>query len=384
MNKSVKEVIILGSTGSIGKSTLDVISRNRDRFKVLGLSAHSNTELLLRQISEFKPEYAVIGDTDKAKILESRIKSRTKILKGKDGLGELLKKKSDLVVVAISASNALLPVLEALDTASAIALANKEALVMAGHLIMKKAKEKKVKILPIDSEQSAIFQCLKDEQGSAIKKVYLTASGGPLKDVPEKNFRNVTPVFALNHPRWNMGRKVSIDSATLMNKGLELIEAMWLFNLAPQDIEILIHPEAIIHSMVEFIDGVVLAQLAVTDMRIPIQYALTYPARLDSDFKTLDFSAVKKLTFEKPDFKKFPCLELAKEASLAGGSAPCVLNAVNEEAVSAFLDERISFLKMPKVIEKVLNRHKVVKTPALDEILRIDSWARNEARCYLS
>lgn len=384
MQESVKQVIILGSTGSIGENTLDVISRNKEKFRVLGLSAYSNSELLLKQIEKFSPEYAAIGDIDKARSIENRIKGRTKILKGEGAIENLLDKKSDLVVVAISGSKALLPVLKALETAKVIALANKEALVMAGYLIMKKAEEKKVKIIPVDSEQSAIFQCLKDENKHAIKKVYLTASGGPLKNISRKNFFKVTPDKALNHPRWKMGRKISIDSATLMNKGLELIEAMWLFALKSEAIEIIIHPEAIIHSMVEFIDGVVLAQLAVADMRIPIQYALTYPERISSGFKSLNLAAMKKLTFEKPDFKKFPCLRLAKEASLAGGSSPCVLNAVNEEAVNAFLDRRISFIAIPKIIEKVLARHKVIKCSDLEQILEVDAWARNEVKCLIS
>ncbi|MDP1852844.1 MAG: 1-deoxy-D-xylulose-5-phosphate reductoisomerase [Candidatus Omnitrophota bacterium] len=380
----MKQVIILGSTGSIGENSLDVIFRNKDKFRVLGLSAHSNTELLLKQIDKFSPEYVAIGDIEKARILEKKIKGKTKVLKGECAIENLLDNKSDLVVMAISGSGALLPVLKALEKTKAIALANKEALVMAGPLIVKKAKEKKVKIIPVDSEQSAIFQCLKNEDKATLKKVYLTASGGPLKDMPEKRFSRITPDKALDHPRWRMGRKISIDSATLMNKGLELIEAMYLFGLKSEEIEILIHPEAIIHSMVEFIDGVVLAQLAVTDMRIPIQYALTYPERINSGFKNLDFTAIKKLTFAKPDFKKFPCLRLAKEASLAKGSAPCVLNAVNEEAVCAFLDRRISFIEIAKIIEKVLERHRVVSNPGLEEILKIDAWARNEVKCYLS
>lgn len=384
MQQSVKQIIVLGSTGCIGENTLDVVSRNKDKFKVIGLSAHSNTDLLARQIDKFSPEFVVIGDSKKAKILKGKTKSGIKILAGQDGLSELLKKNSDLIVMAISGSGALLPLLEALENTKAVALANKEALVMAGPIIIKKAAEKKVKIIPVDSEQSAIFQCLKNEDKAALKKIYLTASGGPLKDVPEKDFFKVTPNKALDHPRWKMGKKISIDSATLMNKGLELIEAMYLFGLKSQEIEILIHPEAIIHSMVEFIDGVVLAQLAVTDMRIPIQFALTYPERITSGSKSLDLTRIKKLTFAKPDFKKFPCLRLAKEVSLAKGSASCVLNAANEEAVGAFLDGRISFIEIAKIIEKVLSKHSAVSCPDLEEILDIDTWARNEVKCYIS
>lgn len=379
----MKKVIILGSTGSIGRSALDVISRNKKKFSVLGLSAHANTRLLLEQIKEFNPEYAVISDINSSDELGHKIKGKTKILKGKDGLDCLLSKKSDLVLVAISGSRALLPILSAIATTKAVALANKEALVMAGPTIMKKARDRGVKILPVDSEQSAIFQCLNNEDRRLVKNVYLTASGGPFKDLAREKFASISPDKALNHPRWKMGKKISIDSATLMNKGLELIEAMALFGLGAQQIKVLIHPEAIIHSMVEFIDGAILAQLAATDMRIPIQYALTYPERINSPFPRLNFTRLAKLTFEEPDFKKFPCLDLAFTAAKLGGSAPCVLNAVNEEAVDAFLDGRISFVTIPKVIEKILKRHKIINCPDLGETLNIDRWAREEVKCFL-
>ncbi|HDZ77157.1 MAG TPA: 1-deoxy-D-xylulose-5-phosphate reductoisomerase [Candidatus Omnitrophica bacterium] len=381
MPKLKKQVIILGSTGSIGKNTLDVISRNRSRFSVLGLSANSNTRALFKQIRKFKPRYVAVTNIDKARELEKKLDSKIKVLKGDKGLARMVAQKSDIVVMAMGGSSALLPMLKAVEATKCIALANKEALVMAGALIMKKAKQKKVAIIPIDSEQSAIFQCIRSKDRSFISKIYLTASGGPLKDISAAKLKYVTPERAINHPRWKMGKKISIDSATLMNKGLELIEAMWLFNLPADKIDILVHKQSIMHSMVEFIDGSALAQLAIPDMRIPIQYSLTYPERLSSGIQRLDLTRFKNLTFEKPDYKKFPCLRLARNAAKLAGSAPCVLNAANEEAVKAFLDKRINFTDIPKVIGKVLKKHRLVKHPNLAQILEIDSWARGEVKC---
>lgn len=381
MPKLKKQVIILGSTGSIGKNTLDVISRNRSRFSVLGLSANSNTRALFKQIRKFKPRYVAVTNIDKARELEKKLDSKIKVLKGDKGLARMVAQKSDIVVMAMGGSSALLPMLKAVEATKCIALANKEALVMAGALIMKKAKQKKVAIIPIDSEQSAIFQCIRSKDRSFISKIYLTASGGPLKDISAAKLKYVTPERAINHPRWKMGKKISIDSATLMNKGLELIEAMWLFNLPADKIDILVHKQSIMHSMVEFIDGSALAQLAIPDMRIPIQYSLTYPERLSSGIQRLDLTRFKNLTFEKPDYKKFPCLRLARNAAKLAGSAPCVLNAANEEAVKAFLDKRINFTDIPKVIGKVLKKHRLVKHQNLAQILEIDSWARGEVKC---
>ena len=386
----MKHIIVLGSTGSIGKNALDIVRRNRDRFSVLGLSAHSNIDLLTKQINEFKPRYAVVSDLDKAQ--DSGLKAnaalgkrsgRTKILKGSEGMENLVSKKSNVVVVGIGGSCALLPILKALDTTDSLALANKEALVMAGSIIMRQAEKKGVNIIPIDSEQSAIFQCIAAGAREFVKKIYLTASGGPFKNISPSKLKFVTPREALSHPRWKMGKKISVDSATLMNKGLELIEAMWLFDLKADEIEILIHRQSIIHSMVEFIDGAVLAQLAVADMRIPIQYSLTYPDRIDAGVKGLNFLKEENLTFEKPDYKKFPCLSLARKAAKTAGSAPCVLNAANEESVLAFLSGKISFIDIAKIIEKVLIKHRPVVNPELKEILKIDAWARDEVKCFI-
>jgi 1-deoxy-D-xylulose-5-phosphate reductoisomerase len=305
---------------------------------------------------------------------------KIKLLSGKDAAVAIAGDKGiDLVVLAISGSAALAPLLKAIETGKDVALANKEALVMAGDIIMRKARARNTKIFPIDSEQSAIWQCLDGKEKGSLKKVYLTASGGPLKDFTQSELKKVSLGRVLRHPRWKMGRKVTVDSATLMNKGLELIEAMHLFGLSVKEIEIVIHPEAIIHSMVEFIDGSILAQLSVTDMRVPIQYALTYPRRFPGSASGIDFFKLGKLTFHKPSMARFPCFRLAWEAASRGGSAPCVLNASNEIAVAAFLNKRIDLLTIPLIIEKVLARHKIVPRPGLDDILRIDAWARQQA-----
>jgi 1-deoxy-D-xylulose-5-phosphate reductoisomerase len=272
--------------------------------------------------------------------------------------------------------------IKAIETGKDVALANKEALVMAGNIIIDKARAKKVNILPIDSEQSAIWQCIEGKEKKALKKIYLTASGGPLRGLAKSRIKKITVKEVLRHPRWKMGRKVTVDSATLMNKGLELIEAMRLFAVGINQIEIVIHPEAIIHSMVEFIDGSILAQLSVTDMRIPIQHALTYPKRCPTKLASLDFFKLKKLSFYPPDLDRFPCLRLAGEAARSGGSLPCVLNAANEVAVEAFLNGKINFISIPKVIEKVLTRHRVIAHPTLEDIFKTNSWATAEAQGF--
>jgi 1-deoxy-D-xylulose-5-phosphate reductoisomerase len=271
-----------------------------------------------------------------------------------------------------------MPLWEAIDNGKDIALANKEALVMAGPIIMKKAAKQKIKIIPIDSEQSAIWQCLDGQDESKLKNIYLTASGGPFRQIARKDLKSIPVVRVLRHPRWKMGKKISVDSATLMNKGFELLEAMYLFNVEPRKIKILIHPEAIIHSMVEFIDGVILAQLSVTDMRIPIQYALSYPDRLCNTSPSLDFLKLRELTFQRPDFKRFPCLGLAYAVAEQGGTAPSVLNAADEISVAEFLKRRISFLSIPKIIGKVLEGHHNKREPDLKDILEADNWAREE------
>jgi len=375
----MKNIAVLGSTGSIGQNTLDIVSEFSDRLKVVGLSAYNNIGLLRSQIKDYSPEYVAIRE-DKISALRKDINGRIKVCDTNSGLKNMIASKDiDLVVVAISGSSALESVLEAIRQKKTVALANKEALVMAGSIIMREARKYNTRIIPIDSEQSAIFQCLQDRNKKELKKIYLTASGGPLVDAPVNRLKNISVKEVLRHPRWKMGKKVTVDSATLINKGLELIEAMWLFDVDPKQIEILIHREAIVHSMVEFIDGSIIAQLGVTDMRLPIQYALTYPARWKGILKSLDFKSLN-LAFDKPDFDKFPCLGLAYKAARLRGTAPCVLNAANEIAVEAFLEEKIGYLDIYRIINSVLSKHKVSRKPGLNEIISVDKWARAQAQ----
>jgi len=381
----MKRIAILGSTGSIGINTLKVILSFPSEFRVVGLTANSNINLLSRQVKMFSPKIAAVANGDKFRDFKDDFNGRTKIYRGREGLLRVASyPEVDLVVVAISGSSALLPLLAAIDSGKTIALANKEALVMAGRVIIERARQKKVKIIPIDSEQSAIWQCLENRNRKELRRIYLTASGGPLNNVPKERFSKLSIEAILTHPRWKMGKKISVDSATMVNKGLEIIEAKWLFGVDISQIKVIIHPEAIIHSMVEFIDGVILAQLAATDMRLPIQYALSYPKRWQAPVESLDFLKLKGLTFQKPDEVRFPCLRLAFKAAKDGGSAPCVLNAANEEAVNAFLDKRLNFVYIPKVIEKILAKHKVVSNPSLKQILELDRWARDEAISLIS
>ncbi|MDD5652783.1 MAG: 1-deoxy-D-xylulose-5-phosphate reductoisomerase [Candidatus Omnitrophica bacterium] len=374
----MRYIAVLGSTGSIGTSTLRVVRQLGNRFRVLGLTANSNIDLLYAQAKEFKPEFVCVEEPQAAFCLQKKLK--TKILTGQEGLKRIISdQRLEKIVLAISGSAALKPLLTAIECRKKIALANKEALVMAGPLIMQKVRAAGAEIIPVDSEQSAIWQCLQAEESNKIKKVYLTASGGPLRGCSVQDIKRVSLKKVLEHPRWKMGKKISVDSATLMNKGLELLEAMYLFNLPAKEIEILIHPEAVIHSMVEFVDGVVMAQLSFTDMRIPIQYALTYPERLANNAGRVQFTRMKSLNFEKPDFKKFPCLQLAVAVANQGGTAPCVLNAANEICVQAFLNKNLKFCSIPMIIEKVLRKHKKVSVPRLEDIFAADAWARQEA-----
>jgi 1-deoxy-D-xylulose-5-phosphate reductoisomerase len=377
----MKNIAILGSTGSIGQNTLGVIASLRKYFCVAALSANSNIDLLYNQVRIFRPKLVCVNDAQSARELKSRLwPCNIKFLVGQAGLEELAGDKSiDQLVLAISGSAALRPLLSAIESGKVIALANKEALVMAGPLVMRRAFLNKALIIPIDSEQSAIWQCLRGQDRPALKSIYLTASGGPFRSTPRIKLKNISVARVLRHPRWRMGKKISVDSATLMNKGLELLEAMYLFSTAPDKIKVLIHPQAIIHSMVEFIDGVVMAQLSVTDMRVPIQYALSYPKRLSNNQESLDFHKLRRLDFQRPDFKKFPCLGLAYQVAGEGGTAPCVLNAADEVCVIEFLRGRLEFLSIPKVIEEVLSKHRNRVEPSLPEILLADTWARVEA-----
>jgi 1-deoxy-D-xylulose-5-phosphate reductoisomerase len=382
----MEKIAVLGSTGSIGTNGLDVISKFPDRFKVCALSTNTNVELLRKQAKVFKPEAVCItgpsqpdGKNHSCSGSNFALQNlrKIKIYKGEDGLLRMLEEvKIDTVIVGIVGSSALLPILTVLDRVKKMALANKEALVMAGSIIMNKAAKNKVTIIPVDSEHSAIFQCIEGSNRKCLRKIFLTGSGGPLLKVGISSFKDITVKQAINHPRWKMGKKISVDSATMMNKGLEVIEAHWLFNMDISNIEILIHPEAVVHSMVEFRDGAILAQMGACDMRIPIQYALTYPDRIDSGIKSPEFSKIKNLSFYNPDFNRFPCMSLACEAGKKQGTFPSVLNASNEVCVREFIEGRIRFTDIPKAIEKAMGLHKSVKNPGLDNILEADKWAR--------
>jgi len=375
----MKRIAILGSTGSIGQSTLEVIRHFPDKFQILGLSTNFNANILYRQIKEFHPAVVCVKDIRAAHSLQTKLSSKTKLFTGEDGLEKIIRdKRIDVIVLAISGSSALLPLLKAIESGKQIALANKEALVMAGSIIMREAASKKIKIIPIDSEQSAIWQCLDGKDHSKLKNIYLTASGGPFREARLEDLKDISIDKVLKHPRWKMGKKVTVDSATLMNKGLELMETMFLFDIPYDKIKILIHPEAIVHSMVEFIDGVVLAQLSATDMRIPIQYALSYPDRLSNSLPHIDFYKLHELHFQRPDFKRFPCLRLAYRAACELGTMPTVLNSANEVCVDEFLKKRIKFVSIPKIIEKVLDRHCNKTKPNLNDILETNRWAREE------
>jgi 1-deoxy-D-xylulose-5-phosphate reductoisomerase len=357
----MKRVAVLGSTGSIGKSALNVILTRKKDFSVAALSAYSNAGLLARQKRSFMPRMTALGP-------------------GIEGLKKICSSPYvDHVLIAISGSAALDPLLCAIDHKKEVSLANKDSIVMAGSLIMQRAAAKGVTIIPIDSEQSAIWQCLQGQDRNMIRKIYLTASGGPFRGMSLKRLKNISVEQALHHPRWKMGKKITIDSATLMNKGLEVIEAMHLFGVTPSQIEVLVHPESIIHSMVEFIDGSIMAQLSVTDMRIPIQYALSYPKRLDCGLPSVDFVSTGAFHFERPDLDAFSCLGLAFRAARAGGTLPAVLNAANDVAVDRFTEGSISFTEIPAVIERVMDRHRAIPHPDLDDIKTADAWARAAA-----
>jgi len=376
-----KTITLLGSTGSIGLNTLQVLRTFRDSFEVRGLAAGSQTELLKKQIEEFSPKAVYIRDPQTCLSFSKPTQGSVRFFSEKEGLREFSKfLESDILVAATTGTSALLPVLDALAEKKKVALANKEILVIAGGLLMSKLKQNPGALLiPVDSEHNAIFQCLEGNPAKNVEKIILTGSGGPLREIAEDRFKLLSKEVVINHPKWKMGRKISVDSATLMNKGLEIIEASWLFDTPVEKIEILIHPEAVIHSMVEFKDGAVLAQLGVTDMKLPIQHALCYPERfLSAENLRLDFSKVPPLTFAKPDRKKFPCLGLAYEAAKKSGSAPCVLSAADEVAVGAYLEDKINFLDIPQVIEKVLSNHRHVSNPDLDQIQSIHHWAVEE------
>ena len=372
-----KNIAILGSTGSIGRQTIEVV-RNL-KLNVIALTAYSNVELLAQQALEFMPEMVFIERDDKLDYLKDKLKNTgIKILSKEDAIDEIVNSKADIVLNSIVGTAGIIPTVKAIEAGKDIALANKETLVAGGKCITNLAEEKGVNIFPVDSEHSAIFQSLEEENIDNVEKIIITASGGPFREKSIEGMYDVTVEDALNHPTWNMGRKITIDSATLMNKGLEVIEAARLFNVGSDKIEVVIHPQSLIHSMVQYQDGSIIAQLGNADMRIPIQYAITYPVRAKNNFERLDFYKVGQMTFFKPDMEKFKCLKLAFDALDIDGTMPAVLNAANEEAVKMFLNSEIGFMDIAKYVEEVMNLHTVNSNPTIDDILAADKWARDQ------
>lgn len=376
----MKSISILGATGSIGQQTLDVVAQHPDQFQVVGLAAGSNWELLVEQIERFKPSIISVDSKEIAEKVKMNVSHPVQITYGLDGVIEVATHpKASFVVSAIVGSAGLRPTLKAIEAGKTIGLANKETLVTAGHIVMDKAREHKVKIIPIDSEHSAIFQCLQGERPSSIQKLILTASGGSFRDKSREELKNVTLKEALSHPNWKMGAKITIDSATMMNKGFEVIEAHWLFDLSFSQIETILHRESIIHSMVEFVDHAILAQLGTPDMRVPIQYALTYPSRIPLKTPELNFAELQALHFAPMDLLRYPALKLAYQCGNAGGTMPTVLNAANEVIVGRFLNGEIEFAEIENKIEMILMKHDCISSPQLDQILETDQWARSQA-----
>ena len=373
-----RQIAILGSTGSIGTQTLDVIRQHPDKFEVYALTANNQVELLIKQAKEFLPEMVIIANEEKYSILKEALKDLPiKVWTGSKAISETVEADPiDMVVTAMVGYSGLQPTIHAIKAKKAIALANKETLVIAGELITQLATKYKVPIIPVDSEHSAIFQCLVGEGNNKIDKILLTASGGPFRNFSLEQLKTVTKNEALKHPNWDMGAKVTIDSASLMNKGFEMIEAKWLFGVEPKQIEVLVHPQSIIHSMVQFEDTSIKAQLGLPDMRLPIQYALAYPDRIQSDFKELDFRVFNTLTFEEPDKSKFRNLQFAFDAIEKGGNMPCILNAANEMVVAAFLKEQIGFLEMSNVIEQTMQSVDFIQSPTYEDFVETDHIAR--------
>jgi 1-deoxy-D-xylulose-5-phosphate reductoisomerase len=376
----VKNVVLLGSTGSIGTSTVKVAEDLPDRIRLLALAAGNNVELLLEQTRKHRPEAVSIADPARAQELRDSLGTAGEVFSGADGLLKLATlPEADIVLIAIVGTAGLQPALAAIRAGKDIAVASKEILVMAGEIVMSEARKHGVRVLAVDSEHSAIFQCLDGKPTSAVRKLWLTASGGPFRTAAREEFAGITVERALKHPSWVMGRKITIDSATLFNKGLEMIEARWLFDIEMARVGVLVHPQSVVHSMVEFVDGSLLAQLSTPDMCLPIQYALTYPDRAPSERVHTDFARLGSLTFEAPDVERFPSLDLARRAGEAGGTLPAVLNAANEVAVEAFVNRRINFPQITETVRRTMERHQVVAHPTLPQILAADAWARREA-----
>ena len=372
----MKNIGILGSTGSVGKQALEVIGNHKEKFNIKFLAAHSNVDELIKQSRDFNPEYICIYDESKYNQLKNNVSSN--ILAGHSGLMELCELSDiDVTLNAIVGYQGLEPTLKIIESGTDIALSNKESIVQAGHLVTKLARSKNVNIFPVDSEHSALWQCMVGEEKNKVRKIILTASGGPFRTLPQSEFSSITVKQALNHPNWEMGQKITIDSATMMNKGFEMIEVYWLFNIDVKNIEIVIHPQSIIHSMVEYIDGSIKAQLSNPDMRLPIQYALSYPDRYELQDLKFDIEQFSRLDLEPIDLNKFKCVELALDAMNSGGSFPVVLNVANDLAVDLFLNERISFLQIPQIIKECMDDHNWIDSPTLSDILSLTKWTEN-------
>jgi 1-deoxy-D-xylulose-5-phosphate reductoisomerase len=376
----MKRVVLLGSTGSIGTSTVKVAEDLPDRIRLVALAAGNNSALLLEQTRRHKPMAVSISDPAKAKELQQTLGNSTRVLCSEEGLIELATlPEADIVLIAIVGTAGLKPALAAIRAGKDIAVASKEILVMAGEIVMSEARKHGVRVLAVDSEHSAIFQCLDGKPAHSVRKLWLTASGGPFRDKtlwPKEKFSEITVECALKHPSWVMGKKITIDSATLFNKALEMIEARWLFDIEMARVTVVVHPQSVVHSMVEFVDGSVVAQLSTPDMCLPIQYALTYPDRAPSDRVQTNFAKLKQLTFEEPDVERFPAIALARRAGEVSGTLPAVLNAANEVAVEAFVNRKISFPQITETVQRTLDAHKVIEHPTLAQILEADAWAR--------
>ncbi|WP_090553274.1 1-deoxy-D-xylulose-5-phosphate reductoisomerase [Natronincola ferrireducens] len=373
----MKKISVLGSTGSIGKQTLEIVREHPDKFEIVGLAVMKSIDDLEAQINEFKPKIVAVFDEERAKTLINRISGNTQVRWGIKGLIEVATYyETEVVLNSVVGSVGLIPTLEAIKNKKTIALANKETLVAAGDLVMKECKNNDVNMIPVDSEHSAILQCLQGEKSANLDKIILTASGGPFRNWCYDDIKQVTFKDALKHPNWSMGKKISVDSSTLMNKGLEVIEAKWLFDVDVEKIEVVIHPQSIIHSMIELKDGSIIAQLGVPNMKLPIQYALSYPDRIQGEVTKLDFKKFHTLTFEEPDLKRFPCLSLAYEAIRIGGTMPCVLNAANEMLVDYFLKDKVNFYDIPYYIEKAMEKHRPFSYQSVEELLEVEAWVR--------
>ncbi len=384
----MKHIAILGSTGSIGKNALSVVDTHPDEFKVVGLAANRDVDTLEQQVRQYTPKLVALNEPTSASQLRERIRdlNGTQVLAGTEGLQAVATmSQASQVLDGMGGSAGLLPTLAAIDAGKDIAFVNKEVMVMAGALVNDAVQTNGVNLIPIDGEMSAIFQCLEGarERQAEIHRLLITASGGPFRTLPKEKLHSVTPQQALRHPNWKMGQKITVDSATMMNKGLEVIEAKWLFNIELSKIDIVVHPESIIHSMVEWTDGSTIAQLGPTDMRIMIQYALTYPRRLSAPVPRLDLQEIRALHFEPVDFEKFPCLSLAYSAAEVGGTLPVVLSSADEVVVEAFINDCIGFMDIPAILARVMDKHTVITDPALSDILEVDRWAKSTARSII-